>query len=93
MSSRVARYTYGIEVVVPFNLNRGDHLAREDTCYEDAAGKMMVPNRFSRILKKVNYVFLYAMCLLIVNRIPRFQRRGSSGHLMNASFPSVILVL
>ncbi|KAF8691922.1 hypothetical protein AX14_002706 [Amanita brunnescens Koide BX004] len=52
VSSRVARYTYGIESYRIFNPNLADHLAREDTCFEAPSGDMWVPNRFSSILQK-----------------------------------------
>ena len=78
MSSRVARYTYGIQANIPFNPSLADHLAREDTSYENPAGEIRVPNYFSAILQKVKFTLFYAMYLLIVNRIPRFQRRRSS---------------
>jgi hypothetical protein len=93
VSSRVARYTYGIGMNIAFNRRLADHLAREDTCFESHSGEMKIPGRFSAILQKVNFTLLYAMYLLIFNRIPRFQRRRSSGQLIASSFPSLDSVL
>ena len=93
VSSRVARYTYGIQVHVAFNRSLADHLAREDTCFESHSGEMRVPNCFSAILQKVDFTLFYAMYLLIFSRIPRFQRRQSSGHLIVSSLPSLDSVL
>ena len=82
VSSRVSKYTYGIEASVPFNPSLADHLAREDTCYEDSTGETLVPDHFSPILQKVDFTPFYAMHLLIFNRISRFQRRRSSGNVI-----------
>jgi hypothetical protein len=62
VSSRVARYTYGIKVNTLFNPSLADHLAREDTSYENPAGEIRVPNYFSAILQKVNFTLFYAIC-------------------------------
>ena len=87
MSSRVAKYAYGTEVCNVFDPSLADHLARQDTSYEVSSGEIWVPHRFSSILQKVNLTLLYNMGLLIFNRIPRFQRRQSSGHLIAACIP------
>ena len=55
VSSRVARYTYGIQMNTTFDRSLADHLAREDTCFESYSGEIKVPNRFSSILQKVNF--------------------------------------
>jgi hypothetical protein len=62
VSSRVARYTYGIQINESFNPSLADHLARADTSYEDLSGRMMVPNYFSSILQKVNFTS-YMLCV------------------------------
>ena len=93
VSSRVARYTYGINVSTIFNPSLADHLARGDTSFENSAGQIRVPNYFSAILKKVDFTLIYATYQLIVNRIPRFQRKWSSGNPIAATFPSLNLML
>ena len=65
VSSRVARYTYGVECYAPFDPSLADHLAREDKSHVDSSGEIKVPNYFLSILQKVNFMLLYAMYLLI----------------------------
>ena len=89
VSSRVAKYTYGIEMCCVFDPNLADHLARADTCIEVGSGEICVQHRFSSILQKVDLTLLYIVSLLIFDRIPRFQRRESSGHLIAACIPSL----
>ncbi|SRR6266576_86911 len=78
VSSRVARYTYGIEVGVEFDPIHPDHLARESTCVEVPSGKILVPHYFSAILKKVDFTLACPPAADIFNRVPRLRRRRSS---------------
>ncbi|KAF8624902.1 hypothetical protein AX14_011703 [Amanita brunnescens Koide BX004] len=52
VSSRVARYTYGVECYAPFDPSLADHLAREDKSHVDSSGEIKVPNYFLSILQK-----------------------------------------
>ncbi|EEB95630.1 hypothetical protein MPER_05365, partial [Moniliophthora perniciosa FA553] len=50
VSARVSRFTYGIEVLVPYDESNREHRRRSHTTFVNAAGVRMVPGAFSAIL-------------------------------------------
>ena len=53
VTSRVSRYTYGIECYPIFNPSNIDHISRAYSCIVKPSGVLWVPNGFSGILLKV----------------------------------------
>ncbi|KAG6371752.1 WD40-repeat-containing domain protein [Boletus reticuloceps] len=54
VTSRTSRYTYGIDVVSPYNPSLFDHREREHTQFATPSGGMVLPNGFKSILLKVS---------------------------------------
>ncbi|KAK2464382.1 hypothetical protein APHAL10511_003529 [Amanita phalloides] len=52
VTSRVARYTYGIKYRCDFDADKPDHIERRHTCIEELDGTLLVRNAFSPILIK-----------------------------------------
>ncbi|KAM6497401.1 hypothetical protein JOM56_007874 [Amanita muscaria] len=52
VTARVSKYSYGIEVHIPFNPMDPEHAHRRNTKYMGADGKYKIPGVFSTILKK-----------------------------------------
>ncbi|KAF8132019.1 hypothetical protein EV363DRAFT_1479998 [Boletus edulis] len=52
VTSRTSRYTYGIDVVRPYNSSLFDHREREHTQFATPSGSMVLPNGFKSILLK-----------------------------------------
>jgi len=92
VSSRVAKYTYGIESCTPYEPQRADHRAREHASFRARSGELMMPNSFMAILEKVHFYTLvkYFFANIQVNRIPKCQKKKSSECLtiMNILLPS-----
>lgn len=86
VSSRVARYTYGIRACEDFDPTRPDHLARESTCIEAPSGEILIPHCFSAILQKVNFTPACSPAADVFNRVLRLQRRRSSEKHIPSSF-------
>ena len=53
VTSRTARFTYGIECNTHYLSYRADHQERGHTRYTGLSGNIMLPNAFSSILTKV----------------------------------------
>lgn len=53
VSARVARLTYGVQVVCAYNESNAEHYSRRDKLVQWPSGRMMVPKGFSSILTKV----------------------------------------
>jgi len=54
VSSRTARATYGVEVVVTYDSSKPDHRKRQDRSYVDFTGVTCLSGAFTAILLKVN---------------------------------------
>ncbi|KAL4079085.1 hypothetical protein J3A83DRAFT_4367804 [Scleroderma citrinum] len=52
VTSRAAKFTYGVACAPEYFSNRADHLARERTVYRDITGCLRVPGAFRSILAK-----------------------------------------
>ncbi|KAJ6458048.1 hypothetical protein C8R47DRAFT_1246793 [Mycena vitilis] len=52
VSVRISKHTYGIECLVVYAHNNGEHRARSNTTRKDESGDLVVPRCFSCILKK-----------------------------------------
>ncbi|KAF8333721.1 hypothetical protein F5887DRAFT_893234 [Amanita rubescens] len=57
VTSRVSRYTYGIECCTPYDSNNPEYITRKHTRFTRASGKVYVPGYFSAILEKNTEVF------------------------------------
>ena len=69
VSSRMAKYTYGIESCTPYNPQRADHRAREHASFRARSGELMMPKSFMAILEKVRFTPLSSTSLLISKSI------------------------
>ena len=55
VTSRAAKFTYGVGCSTRYHSTRADHLARKNTVYRDLTGRLVVPGVFGSILHKVWY--------------------------------------
>ena len=53
VSVRMARFTYGTEIITPYLPSDPEHIQRAHTKFTDMSGELMVPNAFDTILAKV----------------------------------------
>jgi|ERR1700722_8400268 len=53
VSVRMARFTYGTEIITPYLPSDPEHIQRAHTKFTDMSGELMVPNVFDTILAKV----------------------------------------
>ncbi|KAL4068705.1 hypothetical protein V8B97DRAFT_1918465 [Scleroderma yunnanense] len=60
VTSRAAKFTYGVACAPEYFSNRADHLARERTVYRDITGCLRVPGAFRSILAKVRRFKVYS---------------------------------
>jgi hypothetical protein len=55
VSSRIAKYTYGIESCTTYDPKSAAHRARERTSFRARSGELMMPKSFLAILEKVHF--------------------------------------
>jgi hypothetical protein len=86
VSTRVSRYTYGIEIYVRYDRTRKDHLQRTGRMFVTPAGKTCINGQFDVILPKVTYFecccfhnFGSNFLILFFCRTLRFLNRKNSG--------------
>lgn len=53
MSARISKHTDGVKCLADYLANNAEHRSRSGSIERDAAGNLVVPNKFSAILKKV----------------------------------------
>ena len=58
VSSRMAKYTYGIESCILYDSKCTEHRARVDTAFKALSGEFFLPKFFSGMLKKVTLRFI-----------------------------------
>lgn len=68
VTTRVAKYTYGIPCNVPYDPSKPEHLSRASDCFTGPSGKIKVPGAFSTILKSVRFVLTTPLYYLFVTR-------------------------
>ena len=68
VTSRVSRYTYGVECCPTFDPDNLEHIARAHTREAGPSGTLVVPNGFSGILSKVSILF-YKTCGCFIFRV------------------------
>ncbi|KAF8625644.1 hypothetical protein AX15_005275 [Amanita polypyramis BW_CC] len=91
VTSRVSRYTYGIEFCPFFDSRDPDHTSREHTCTTRPSGARVLPGGFSRILLKVTVLSSIGgvhLFHLYVDRTSKSQRKKNSENLSAANIPS-----
>lgn len=53
VSARVSKLVFGTLTEILYDPTKPDHVARKATVYQNASGKLVVPNAFDMILPKV----------------------------------------
>ena len=81
VTSRISKYTYGINSSPSYDSNNSDHVARRHTCFTGNDGTFCVPGRFGVILEKVVFNFFRFLFTGLIRRIPRFLKRKNSERL------------
>ncbi|KAK2464374.1 hypothetical protein APHAL10511_003520 [Amanita phalloides] len=56
VTTRVAKYTYGVEMSCPYDQQNRAHRSRRKKCFSGPSGERFMPNVFSVILEKVSFL-------------------------------------